>query len=107
MDHESVARLGTFDVEGACLRIGPLAALHASGVNAARIDREGDNVIAWLDTQRGFMRAGEGVVELCGLKPMGFSEAGRSQRKRQEQQFHLHPPVWESISEQLLPSCGR
>ena len=85
--------------------MGPLAALHASGVNAACVDREGDNVIAWLDAKHGFMRAGEGVVELCGFKSMGFSEAGGSQRKRQEQQFHLHPPVWESISESLLPAA--
>jgi hypothetical protein len=33
---------------------------------------------------------------------MGFSEASGSQRKHQEQQFHIHPPVWESISDALL-----
>ena len=40
----------------------PLAALRAGGVKAARVDREGSNVIAWLDTKHGLMRAGEGVT---------------------------------------------
>ena len=92
MNHESVARLGAFDVEGACLRIGTLAALHARGVNAARVDRVRDHMVARLDTKHRCMRAGKGVVEFRGLKPMGFGETGCSQRKRQEQ-FHTYPPV--------------
>ena len=72
MNHESVARLGAFDVERACFRIGSLAALHAGGVDAARVDRVGDHVVARLDTKRGFMRAGEGVVELLWAQTDGF-----------------------------------
>ena len=52
MNHQRIARLGAFDVERACLRIGPLAALHARGINAARVDGGSDDVVARLDPKR-------------------------------------------------------
>jgi hypothetical protein len=97
MNHECVTRLGAFDEEGACFRIARLASLHTRGVKAARVDGGRDHVIARLNTKHGCMSAGEGVVEFCGLKPMGFGETGNGQRKHKEQ-FHIYSPVWTSIS---------
>src|SRR5580692_769016 len=101
MDHESVARLRAFDVEGSCFRIASaLGALHTGGIKAARVDRVGDHGIAGLDPKRGFMGAGKGVVELGGFKSMGLGEGSNGQGQR-EQQFHVYPPVWTSIAEEL------
>ena len=98
MNHQRVSRIGAFDEERSCLRIACLAALHARGVNATRVDRRGDHVVARVDSKHGFMSAGERVVEFRGLKPMGFGEAGNGQRKHQKQ-CHIYPLVWASISE--------
>jgi hypothetical protein len=84
MNHKGIARFGAFNVEGACLRIGPLGALHACGINTARVNRGRDHVVARLDPKHRCMSAGEGGVELFGLKAMGLGETSSSQHKRQE-----------------------
>jgi hypothetical protein len=85
MNDEGVSRLGSFNEERAGLRIASRRSVDPGGVNASRVDRVSNHVVAGLDSQHRLMTRGEGVVELLGLKPMCFSEAWRGQDQNKEQ----------------------
>ena len=78
-------------IERACFRIGPLAALHARGIDAARVDGGSDHVVAGLDPKHRLDGAGKRVVEFRRLKPMGFGESGSGQRQASSSSF-MRPP---------------
>jgi hypothetical protein len=80
MNDEGVSRLGPFNEERACLRIASRRSLNSGGINASRVDRIRNHVVAWLDSQHRLMSRGERIEELLGLKPMCFSEAWRGQQ---------------------------